>query len=113
VARGETFFSPSIAQQAEVIGSTTSQRPAAAGADELLTGREREILQLVAEGHSNQWIARELVISVKTVETHRGTIRNKLGARSRADLIRYALRKGLVGLEPEPDVREQELPLAA
>ena len=69
---------------------------------ELLTSREREVLQLIAEGSSNQKIAQELFISVKTVEAHRAHIMTKLHAKNRTDLIRYALRKGLVGLDSVP-----------
>jgi two-component system response regulator NreC len=69
---------------------------------ELLTSREREVLQLIAEGASNQKIAQELFISVKTVEAHRAHIMSKLHAKNRTDLIRYALRKGLVGLDAVP-----------
>lgn len=69
---------------------------------ELLTGREREVLQLIAEGLSNQKIAAELYISVKTVEAHRAHIMAKLNAKNRTDLIRYALRRGLVSLEAVP-----------
>jgi len=69
---------------------------------ELLTGREREVLQLIAEGFSNQRIAQELFISVKTVEAHRAHIMTKLHARNRTDLIRYALRRGIVGLDAVP-----------
>ena len=69
---------------------------------ELLTAREREVLQLIAEGSSNQNIAQELFISVKTVEAHRAHIMTKLHAKNRTDLIRYALRKGLVGLDAVP-----------
>jgi DNA-binding NarL/FixJ family response regulator len=69
---------------------------------ELLTSREREVLQLIAEGASNQRIAQELFISVKTVEAHRAHIMTKLHAKNRTDLIRYALKKGLVGLDAVP-----------
>jgi two-component system response regulator NreC len=69
---------------------------------ELLTSREREVLQLIAEGASNQKIAQDLFISVKTVEAHRAHIMTKLHAKNRTDLIRYALRKGLVGLDAVP-----------
>ena len=69
---------------------------------ELLTSREREVLQLIAEGSSNQKIAQELFISVKTVEAHRAHIMTKLHAKNRTDLIRYALKKGLVGLDAVP-----------
>ena len=69
---------------------------------DLLTAREREVLQLIAEGASNQKIAGELYISVKTVEAHRAHIMAKLHAKNRTDLIRYALRRGLVGLDALP-----------
>ena len=69
---------------------------------DLLTAREREVLQLIAEGASNQKIAQDLFISVKTVEAHRAHIMTKLHAKNRTDLIRYALRKGLVGLDSVP-----------
>ena len=69
---------------------------------ELLTTREREVLQLIAEGSSNQKIAKELFISVKTVEAHRAHIMTKLHAKNRTDLIRYAIRKGLVSLDAVP-----------
>ncbi|HLF72502.1 MAG TPA: response regulator transcription factor [Dehalococcoidia bacterium] len=69
---------------------------------DLLTAREREVLQLIAEGSSNQKIAAELFISVKTVEAHRAHIMTKLHAKNRTDLIRYALRKGLIGLDAVP-----------
>ncbi len=75
---------------------------------QLLTSREREVLQLIAEGFSNQRIAQELFISVKTVEAHKAHIMSKLHARNRTDLIRYALRNNLVGMDPPPDVREDE-----
>jgi DNA-binding NarL/FixJ family response regulator len=61
-----------------------------------LTSREREIVQLVAEGNSNKKIAKMLVISVKTVETHRAAAMHKLNIHSTADLVRYAVRNKLV-----------------
>ena len=79
---------------------------------ELLTSREREVLQLIAEGYSNQKIGQELFISVKTVEAHRAHIMTKLHARNRTDLIRYALRKGLVGLEAVP-IDDEPVPAVA
>lgn len=63
---------------------------------ELLTQREREVLQLIGEGHSNQGIADELSVSIKTVEAHRAHLRDKLKARNRRDLIVAAMRAGLV-----------------
>jgi two-component system response regulator NreC len=61
-----------------------------------LTEREREILRLIAEGHTNAQIAQMLVISVRTVESHRAHIMEKLGIQTRAELVKYALRKGLL-----------------
>ena len=64
-----------------------------------LTEREREVLALVAQGFTNQEIGDKLVVSVKTVETHRAHIMSKLGLQTRAELVRYALREGY--LTPE------------
>jgi DNA-binding NarL/FixJ family response regulator len=61
-----------------------------------LTPREVEVLKLIAEAHTNEQIARELVISVKTVERHRANMMEKLGLRDRVQLTRYAIRRGLV-----------------
>lgn len=61
-----------------------------------LTEREREILKLIAAGHTNPEIAKLLVISVRTVETHRAHIMDKLGIHQRSELVKYALRKGLL-----------------
>jgi DNA-binding NarL/FixJ family response regulator len=61
-----------------------------------LTNRERSVVQLIAEGHTNKEIARLLNISIKTVETHRATVMHKLNLSSSADLVRYAIRNKLV-----------------
>ena len=63
---------------------------------ELLTDREREIVQMLAEGESNKEIASKLCISVKTVETHRATIMRKLDINSIVELVHYAIRNQLV-----------------
>lgn len=65
----------------------------------VLTPREREIIQLLAEGQTSRQIAASLHVSVKTVETHRQQIMNKLNVHSVADLIKYAIREGLTSLE--------------
>jgi two-component system response regulator NreC len=93
VHRGDRYFSAPIPDdfpvpEPERIGGTS------------LTGREREVLQLIAEGHSNQGIARQLSLSIKTVEVHRSNVMAKLGADNSADLVRYAVAQGLLGLEP-------------
>lgn len=66
-----------------------------------LSKREKEVVQLVAEGYKNREVAEQLGISVKTVETHRANIMNKLAFRNVAQLVRYAIQKGLVSLEIE------------
>jgi DNA-binding NarL/FixJ family response regulator len=91
---GELFLSPRISRQTI---DAYFQRAEARGDDEnfeLLSSREREVLQLLAEGHSNESIADELTISVKTVETHRLNMMRKLGVDNKIGLIRYAYRKG-------------------
>ena len=66
----------------------------------VLTAREREVLQLLAEGRSTKEIAASLSVSVKTVETHRTQIMDKLNIRSVAELTKYAIREGLTSLDP-------------
>ena len=66
---------------------------------ETLTTREREVLQLSAEGHTNSEIAARLGISTRTAETHRSRLMHKLGLHTQADLIRYALRRGIIPME--------------
>ena len=85
-----------------------ARRPEQKTGVDTLTPREREVLQLIAEGRTNQQIADELVVSVKTVEAHKAHIMDKLKAKSRTDLIRYALRRGIVKLE-SVDEAEQSL----
>ena len=65
----------------------------------VLTDREREVLQLLAEGHTAKEIASQLHLSVKTVETHRQQIMHKLNIHTVAELTKYALREGLTSLE--------------
>ena len=62
-----------------------------------LSPRELEVLRLVARGHTSQGIAKRLVISARTVESHRASINRKLGTHSRAELVEYALGRGLFG----------------
>ncbi|MFY9268491.1 MAG: response regulator transcription factor [Candidatus Manganitrophaceae bacterium] len=66
-----------------------------------LTKREQEVIRLVAEGYKNREVAERLGIRVKTVETHRANIMNKLALRNVAQLIRYAIQKGFVEIEKE------------
>lgn len=99
VSRGEVFLYPSLAgrlvQDYLLRRDVESQEPPA---DEL-TPREQEVLTLIAQGLSNTEIAEQLVISSKTVDRHRENIMRKLNLHNRVDLVKYALRKGLIDLE--------------
>lgn len=66
-----------------------------------LTKRETEVVRLVSQGHKNREVAEKLEISVKTVETHRSNVMNKLALRNVVELIRYAIQKGLIKIERE------------
>ena len=96
VAEGKSFFSPAVSK---VLLDDYVRKLKRSGSDDpydLLTPREREILQLVAEGKSNKEMAEFLFLSVKTVEKHRATLMAKLGIRNAATLTAYAIEKGLV-----------------
>ncbi len=97
VARGDVYLSPRISRQ--IVERYT--RAAAAEPDPLagLTARQREILQLVAEGRSSKEIAGMLQVSVKTVESHRGQIMERLGIHDVTGLVRFAIRVGLVSAD--------------
>jgi DNA-binding NarL/FixJ family response regulator len=97
--RGDIYLSPAVSRSV-VTGFLYSQRDDGRnGLAELLTPREREVLQLVAEGHTNPVIAERMQISIKTVEKHRSNLMTKLDAHSAAELIRLAVRHRLVFLE--------------
>ena len=93
VARGENYLSPAISRQ--VVDGYVQRVGAAADADPL-TPRQRDVLRRIAEGRSTKQIAFELNLSVKTVETHRAQIMERLSIRDVAGLVRYAMRTGLV-----------------
>jgi DNA-binding NarL/FixJ family response regulator len=93
VMRGETYLSPAISRQ---VVDGYVQRVGASAGPEPLTPRQREVLKRIAEGRSTKEIAFELNVSVKTVETHRAQIMERLGIRDVAGLVRYAMRAGLV-----------------
>lgn len=97
VERGETYLSPPISQQ--VIKDYVQRTGGEGTIFERLTPRQREVLQLIAEGHTTKVIAQILEISVKTVETHRAQLMDRLGIYDVAGLVRYAIRFKLVRLE--------------
>ena len=93
VARGETYLSPSVSKQ--VIAGYV-RRTRMPGTLEALSPRQREVLQLIAEGHTTKEIAKTLGVGVKTVETHRTQLMKALDIHEVAGLVRYAIRVGLV-----------------
>ena len=98
-SRGDTYLYPRIANRLvsdylrRVEAGMLDEREAAYDS---LTSRERETLKLIAEGHTNKEIAEILTLSVKTVENHRYSLMNKLNAHDRGELIKYAIRVGLI-----------------
>ncbi len=96
VSDGKAFFSPAISRM--LVEDYVRQMHAQKVEDsyDLLTTREREILQLLAEGRSNKDVAAVLDLSLHTVETHRGHIMQKLNLHSGAEIILYAIRKGVL-----------------
>jgi two-component system, NarL family, response regulator NreC len=89
VATGERYLHPSL-------GAVLAQPPQSRGAVDELSAREREVLRLLALGHTNQEIAQQLYVSVRTVESHRAHIMTKLRAASRAEMVRHAIEGGLL-----------------
>ena len=90
VAEGGTYLNPALGARL----ATTPERPSGPPGD--LSGREAQVLRLIALGHTNAEIAEQLFLSVRTVETHRAHIQQKLGRSTRAELVRYALDNGLL-----------------
>jgi DNA-binding NarL/FixJ family response regulator len=99
VARGDTYLSPEVA--GPLLTPLVTGLPGGEAATPLdhLTAREREVLQLIAEGHTNREIATHLYLSEKTVEKHRGHLMAKLQLHDTAALVRFAIRHGLVALD--------------
>jgi two-component system response regulator NreC len=96
VAEGKSFFSPAVSKVLLEDYVRKLQRTGGEDSYELLTPREREILQLIAEGKSNKDVANLLHLSVYTVETHRANVMEKLKLKSVPELILYAVRKGVI-----------------
>ncbi len=92
-ARGDVFLDPAMAK---VLVGEVMEPTAARGEIPALSNRERDVLRLVARGHTNQQVADRLCISVKSVETYKARLMEKLGLKGRAELVRYALQHGLL-----------------
>jgi DNA-binding NarL/FixJ family response regulator len=90
--RGEPFISP-VAEE-ELLRNWLQAEDSGGSAE--LTQRELEVVKLIAEAHTNKQIAQILNVSEKTVESHRGNVLSKLGMRDRVELVRYAIRRGLI-----------------
>jgi DNA-binding NarL/FixJ family response regulator len=95
VLRGQTFLSPAVSRRL----AFDCQEHAGPASAVVLTPRQREVLQLIAEGHSTRRIAERLGVSVKTAETHRAQLMERLGIHDVAGLVRFAIRKGMVDIE--------------
>lgn len=91
VARGEAFLSPAISDAV-----LTDYRKHVSNPIDLLTSREREVLTMIAEGKTNKEIAQALNLSVYTVESHRGSVMEKLNLHNTGDIVRFAIRSGLI-----------------
>lgn len=89
-AAGRTYLNPELGAR------LAAEPPAAPGPPDDLTEREVEVLRLIALGHTNAEIGQQLYLSVRTVESHRAHIQRKLGRTTRAELVRYALDRGLI-----------------
>jgi two-component system response regulator NreC len=98
VMQGHRYLSPAIAER---ISEQIVNQPSVELKDpyDLLTNRERTVIQLVAEGYTGQEIADLLAISRRTVEQHRANIMRKLGFQNQREIVRYAIRKGILSLD--------------
>ena len=93
IARGEIYLGRELSPEARERISSGAEDPY-----DRLTGRERQVLQLIAEGKTNRQIAQELEVAIKTIDTHRCHLMQKLNIHDQTALIKYALRRGIVGL---------------
>ena len=98
VYQGEVFLYPSLAARL-VQGYVKQDLPDGSAPPDNLTQREREVLILIADGLTNAEIAEQLGISVKTVDRHRENLMRKLNLHSRVDLVKYAIKRGLIDLD--------------
>lgn len=99
VSAGRHYLSSQVSEQ--VLAALLAREETRPEPEAVLSGREREILQQIAEGKTSQQIADLLSISIRTVEKHRANFRAKLGLSSQADLVRFAIQQGIVPLQEE------------
>lgn len=98
VAEGRPYLSPPLSERA-IAAYVERAQPATLDAYELLTTREREVLQLAAEGLSNGEIAQRLTLSPRTVEMHRGNLMRKLDLGSQTEVVKFAIRRRIIAVE--------------
>lgn len=99
VATGSAYLYPSATKRLMNEYLDAMKNGESQGTFDTLSDREREILSWVAKGYSNKEIAEHLIISVKTVETHKSNLMEKLGLKTRPDLVKYAMKKGMLNFE--------------
>lgn len=99
VAKGDAYLYPTATKR--LMNEYVDRLNRGEGSDDYatLSEREKEVLELAAKGYSNKEIAEQLIISVKTVETHKSNVMEKLGLKTRPELIKYAMKKGLLQFE--------------
>ena len=97
VIQGNQYLSAKLSEKLQASGRRIIDTPT--DAYETLTSREREILQMTAEGRTSQEIGEKLIISPRTVEIHRRNLINKLGIKNQADLIRFAIKRGIISMD--------------
>ncbi len=102
---GRRYLSPPLSERAIEVYLQKARTSQTLDRYETLTNREREVMQLTAEGHTNAEIAARLFISPRTVETHRANVMHKLSLRTHTDLIKYALRRGILSIEDASKTR--------
>ena len=98
VAHGEVYLYPSIAK--EVVEELLDEKKRVDSPYDLLTDREKEVLKLLAEGHTHKEVSKLLGISIKTVITHQTHLQEKLGLSSRTDIVRFAIQHKIIRIDP-------------
>lgn len=99
VAKGDAYLYPTATKRLMNEYVERLNRGESSDQYDTLSDREKEVLELAAKGYSNKEIGEQLIISVKTVETHKSNVMEKLGLKSRPELIKYAMKKGLLHFE--------------
>ena len=97
VTQGNQYLSAKLSERLQVSGRKIMDIPS--DAYETLTTREREILQMTGEGRTSQEIGDKLMISPRTVEVHRSNLMNKLGIKNQTELIRFAIKRGILPMD--------------